>query len=223
MQFPILQRLDPKTIFHYVCENDNGGSSTIFKIRPLTVYEFKSCEEPSPENNSTQKIGEFSLKVLNFGLVGWDNFSYEDTGEIIPFSVYNIGCIPYENQIELFQRIMEISDVDENLTNELKYIAKWSDYLGKVKDPDQWDCDKCIKSKNTSIRNCDGTKPNTCMYCKKEVDALECPNCGKPTKHHFKFPFPDGSFVTRCPVTFLTPRALKLTNIINYVESPNRD
>jgi len=223
LKFPILKRLDPRTIFDYVCKDDDDDTPTIFKIKPLTVFEFKSCEEGSPDReNNQQQLGEFTLKILQAGLVGWDNFVYEN-GEVIPFSFSNIGAIKYDNQVEIFENIMDISDVSEEVANEVKFVTRWSDFVSKSDKQDLWSCDTCIERKLFVARNCNGDMPNRCLNCNIETDNSKCPKCGKITKPHFKFIFPGdnpkNSSITRCPVSMLSSRAVKLTNLINYIES----
>ena len=49
--------------------------------------------------------GSAALKALQFGLKGWKNFKYEDTGEEIPFSEDNFSCIPPAERDEIVNYI----------------------------------------------------------------------------------------------------------------------
>jgi len=122
-----MSRLDPHVRFPYICEAERGlENPTVFHLRGLTVAEYRMCEEFY--SGDTSKVGEFGLKVLEFGLMGWDDFTYDD-GEIIPFSLDNLSAIPYFIQLELYNEVINLSEVNDSLYNELVFVTKWGDWL----------------------------------------------------------------------------------------------
>jgi len=217
----IMPRLDPDSIFPYVCNDDrNNPEPTIFYLKGLNVLEFRKCEEFS--SSSQSKIGRFNLEVLKYGLVKWDKFYWSDTNDLIPFDYKNLSAIPYLTQSELVNEILKISDLNEKLENDLIFVSRWSNYLRNVENQEQWNCEFCIANNQAEIRNCDGTKPNKCITCNIETEEEKCPKCGRKTSPHFKMRIgkpPLATNVTRCPIALLSPIAVKLTNLINYMEN----
>jgi hypothetical protein len=219
MQYPIIARLDRQSIFPYVCESDRETEDkTTFYLKGLTVFEYLSCELAGKV--SAVNFGTFALKALKYGLIGWDNFTDEE-GEVIPFDFKNLVFIPGDVQTELSNEIVSISEPDIELGNELRLVAKWSDWLEKnEKRKYQWECEFCIEKKLSEKRNCDGTMPLVCAKCKAELeeDEDECGKCKAKAIPQFKFHFSKQvtDFVTQCPVSMMTPRALQLTNIVNF-------
>lgn len=216
----IMPRLQPDYIYEYVCSVERSSDNpTIFYLKGLSVLDFRKCEEYSSGNS---QIGRFNLELLRHGLVGWDNLYWKNSDSHIPFDLANIAAIPPSAQNELAAKILRISDVEDKLEEDLVFVSRWSDYLGKINNSDQWSCEFCISKKQSGIRNCDGTKPNRCIDCKIETNEEECPECGRKTVPHFKMKIgklPLALTVTRCPVSMLSPIAIKLTNLINFMEN----
>lgn len=213
----IIAKFDPQYRHQYICENEiDAVDQTIFILKPLTIFEYRFCEEISL--NSNMSIGGFALKTLEFGLVGWDNFEY-DEDEVIPYSIENFSAIPMHAQSELSSKILELSEPDEKLVDELKFVAKWSSWVSKTKNPSQWDCDFCSEKGFQNARNCGGDLPNKCPRCKHESHLELCPRCGAKLNPHFKFRFSNelSDFVTRCPLSIITNRSVKLTNLIMFM------
>jgi len=224
MEYSIMARLNPDTIYPYICEDDRDNDDyTTFYLKALTLIEYRECEELYSDFHS---IGGFGLRSLKYGLKGWDNFTYEN-GEVIPFDFKNISAIPYKNQLELYGEIMKISEPDEELVNELKFVAKWSSVMDKLDENKlkQWDCvEYCSQKKGLQkSRNCEGNGTYICKYCKDDVPDNNdvCEECGKKKGLVFKYRFSDQAddYITRCPVGILTSRSLKLTNIVNYIDN----
>jgi len=222
--FPITPRFDPKSVFPYVCKSDMGNTDfTTFAIRPLTILQYRECSETSYAKGSNQ-IGSMSLAVLKYGLIGWENFKFDDAEEPIEFSYKNFSAIPSDEQLELYGAILEVTEPDEELLAEIRFVAKWSSVLSKLDDKaDAWECGYCSERKLSKTRNCDGTIPNKCNRCGNETLETICPKCNAKTKAHFTFMFSKtiGDYVTQCPVSLLSIRAIKLTNIINYMNDLN--
>ena len=217
----ITPRFDPNATFDYVCKEErNDLFHTTFHLRGLNVLEFRKCEELSTGEKPC--IGNFHLEVIKTGLIGWDKFYWGDSLELIPFNFDNISAIPYKIQLELVEEILNFSSVDKKLEEDLIFVVKWSDYLQKTKNAVQWDCEYCIQNNQDGVRNCDGTKPNRCITCQIETMEDECPECGKKTVPHFKMRIGGQSSViklTRCPIATLSPVAVKLANLINFMEN----
>lgn len=218
-KYSVIARLDPGSIFKYVCEEERGKEDhTTFLLRSLSVTQYRQCEELL--SDPSHRMGMFGLKVLEYGLIGWDNFTYEG-GEVIPFDFNGISSVPYMVQLELIQEIMIISELEDELVNEIAVVTRWANWSDKNKNAYQWDCDYCLEHKIEKKRNCDGTLPNVCSKCKEETSADECDKCGIETKPQFKFYWSKNKrdFITRCPLSLLTPRAIKLVNMINYIDN----
>jgi len=218
-EYSIMAKLDPRSIYPYICETERGDpEATIFFLKSLDVLQYRKCEELS--FGSKPKLGEFGLKVLEYGLAGWDRFTWDDD-KPIPFDISNFSAIPYLNQLELYNEIVELSEVNDELEEDIKFVTKWTDYLYKSKNPDQWECMSCMDKKQYEARNCDNSKPNTCLKCKTESFDAVCPKCNTKTKPYFKLLFSKdvNDFVTRCPVALLNNQAVKLVNIINYIDN----
>jgi hypothetical protein len=219
MGYSLIERLNPQARFPYVCEEERGsGDFTIFYIKPLTIFEYRHCED---SGSSNERVGAFGLKALTYGLVGWDNFLDED-GKIIPFDVNNISAIPYQNQLELSSEIIKISDVEEDLVEEITTVIKFSDWSRRNEQTArQWNCEYCQEKKLDKVRNCDGTMPRRCPKCNKDIYADECDVCLVKTKPKFMFRFTNfvDDYVDRCPLSMMTPRAIKLTNLVNTMDN----
>ena len=217
----IIAKFDPNYRCQYICENDTDPEDqTIFYLRPLTVLEHRLCEELSVSSNMS--IGGFGLKTIEFGLVGWENFKFSD-GDEIKFSQENISAIPINNQSELSAKILDLSEPEESLIKELKFVAKWGSWIGKVKNPEQWNCDFCIEKGFQKSRNCSGDLPNKCPKCFFESYDDVCKKCGSKTTPPFKLRFSNSitDFITRCPLSIITNRAVKLTNLIMFMNESN--
>lgn len=213
-----MARLNPLTVFPYICHDEIGSLDfTTFNLKSLAVNQYRECEEllSSPGNS-----GRYGLKIIQAGLVGWDNFTYSD-GEVIPFNFFNLSAIPYTYQLELINEIISISEVDDDLVNEIRTVVKWSNWFKDAKSKDQWDCDFCMSRKFENARNCDGMKTFKCHNCNKLTNLEICERCQIPTKINFKFRFSNkvNDFITRCPLSVLTPRSIKAVNFINYIDS----
>ena len=220
--FPITPRFDPKSVFPYICEDDRGNTdSTTFLVRPLTILQYRGCSESS-YSKGMNKIGSMTIAVLKYGLVGWEDFTYED-GSKIEFNFKNISAIPSNEQLELYSRILELTEPDEELLDEIRFVAKWSSVLSKMDNSETWDCVFCSEKKLGNTRNCDGMIPNKCNRCQNETLERICPKCKAKTKPHFTFMFSKkiGDTVHQCPVSLLTIRSIKLTNMINYMNDLN--
>ena len=207
MLFPVTPRFDPKSVFPYVCKSDMGNTDfTTFIIKPLTILQYRECSENS-YSGGINRLGSMSIAVLKYGLVGWKNFTYDD-GSDIGFNIKNFSAIPSDEQIELYGKILELTEPEQELLDEIKFVAKWSSALSKIDHPEAWECEFCADKKLSNARNCSGDIPN------------DCNRCGNKT-FEFLFSKEIGDFVTQCPVSLLTIRAIKLTNIINYMNDLN--
>jgi len=220
MEYPVIERLNPKSRFPYICESEKESEDrTVFYLKSLSILEYRSCEESIGLEKT--RYGAFGLMALRHGLVGWDNL-IDDDGRIIPFDFSNIDAIPYMAQLELSAEIINIAEVSDELTDELKLVTKWADWIDHNKrTSDQWECGFCIEKKLPDIRNCTGNLPNKCPRCQRSIQDEFCEQCMLPTKPQFVFRFSNviGDHVSRCPVSLITERALRLTNIINYIDS----
>ena len=217
----LIEKFDPNYRHPYICEDEiDNKDQTIFYLKPLTVFEFRFCEEISL--NSNMSLGGLSLKALEFGLKDWDNFEY-DNGEEIKFSLENISAIPANNQAELSSKILDLSEPDNKLSDELKFVAKWSNWISKNKKPEQWDCEYCLTKGFQKARNCNGDIPNICVKCKCETFDDECPKCKARVRPPFKMRFSNATedFVTQCPLSIITNRSVKLTNLIMFMNETN--
>jgi hypothetical protein len=222
MLFPVTPRFDPKSVFPYVCKSDVGNTDfTTFVIRPLTILQYRECSENS-YSGGINKLGSMSIAVLKHGLIGWQNFTYGD-GNNIEFNIKNFSAIPSDEQIELYGKILELTEPDQELLDEIKFIAKWSSALSKIDHPETWECEYCADKKLSESRNCNGDIPNECNRCGNKTFESICPKCKAKTRPKFKFMFSKeiGDFITQCPVSLLTIRAIKLTNMINYMNDLN--
>jgi hypothetical protein len=214
----IISRLDPRFIHSYVCEEErNSEDKTIFRFKNLSVSEFRECEDIYLAHSN---LGQSGLKVLEFGLVGWDNFTF-DKGEVIPFDFEHISSIPYENQLELSERIFSLAQVEQDIEDEIILILKWSEWLDKAKNKEQWQCEYCITKKLDLARNCSGKHTYKCKDCNAYYETNECSKCKKTLKPNliFRFSTKLDDFVTRCPVSLITIRAIKIVNLVNYCDN----
>jgi hypothetical protein len=221
--FPVTPRFDPKSVFPYVCKSDKGNTDfTTFLLKPLTILQYRECSETS-YSNGINKIGSMAIAVLKHGLIGWDNFKFDGDQEPIEFSYENISAIPSDEQLELYGQILQLTEPEQELLYEIKFVAKWSSALSKLDNSDQWDCEFCSDKKLNEARNCDGSIPNECNRCGNKTLETICPKCKAKTRPKFKFMFSKqiGDHVTQCPVSLLTIRAIKLTNMINYMNDLN--
>ncbi len=210
-------KLDPDTIYPYVCEVEREKDNhTTFFLKSLNILQYRICEELFSDDVN---VGEYGLKVLEYGLIGWDNFAWDDV-EVIPFDLCNIGTIPYSNQLELFNNIISLSEVDSDLIDEMIYIVKWSDWLSKSKNPDQWTCEYCAEKKLANTRNCDGSRTFSCKSCDAFCSDDVCPKCNGRANLVLKYRFSNkvNDFVTKCPVSLVKTRAIKLVNLVNYID-----
>jgi hypothetical protein len=220
MQYSIMARLDPRSRLEYVCESERESEGkTIFYLKPLSIAEYLKCE--SVGRVQAVKVGTFTLRALQYGLIGWDNFADEEGG-VIPFDLKNISYLHPNIQIELAEEIVRIAELEGEIVEELKLVARWGEWLDKNENrKHQWECEFCLEKKLFKNRNCDGTLPNKCSKCSKETLEDECPICGVKTIPQFKFRFSSTitDWVARCPVAMLTPRAIQLTNIVNFTDN----
>jgi len=215
--------MDPNFKHKYVSVREKEiEGPTIFYLKSLTVFDYGICEEIKIDGNH---LGLYSLEVLMRGLIGWDNFTYSD-GSVIPFDYYNmksISLIPYLVQLELIEEVIDICEIEQELIDEIQYVTKWSGYSSRLDENKQnsWYCENCISEKRQKSRNCYGDQLNTCDKCKEDMEFDICPKCEKKTTPKFRFRFSKvkGDLVTRCPVSLLSRRAVKLVNLVNYVDN----
>ncbi len=219
----IISRLDPNAVIEYICESERESKeATTFFLKNLTVAEYKKCEENFLDDDPN--FGKSNLIALQYGLKGWDRFYWEDTNEPIPFEFKNINALPSHIREELSRVIIELAQVPSSLEKDLIFVSRWADYLNKSKNPEQWSCEVCISKKQNIARNCNGDIPNKCLSCGYKGFEEECPKCERKMQPFFKMRIgkpPLHIDVTRCPVSLLSMQAVKLTNLINYVENSN--
>ncbi len=212
----IFARLDSRYIYNYVCEEDKDSDSrTIFKLKNLSVSEYKECEGYYLAGFN---LGQFTLTALRHGLVGWDNFAYED-GEVIPFDFVNFSAIALENQVEISETIFNMASVEEEIENNIKLILKWSRWLDNAKNKTQWDCEYCNNKNLSNARNCDGLHTYKCNRCGSFHTEPYCDECKKQiSRANFVFRWSTklDDFSNRCPIALLDPLTVKLVNIVNY-------
>lgn len=107
----------------YVCKCDIKKSKderTSFKVRFLTAPEQADIRDAmyavSGVGNARKErflTGSSSLLALEKGLLGWENFNYEDSGEKIEFSSENFSCIPPAERDEIANYIRGIEEEAE--------------------------------------------------------------------------------------------------------------
>jgi hypothetical protein len=224
----MILRLDPNHVFDYISNSEEDSDNpTIFKIKPLTIREFNICRQPLLGDGFDDKKNSYAvyhLEVLKFGLIGWENFYWDDTDEVIPFAVGNINAIIPDVRDELTDAILKISEVNYKIESKIRLACKWSEYLSKQDKPEQWSCMYCQKNTATrSARNCEGNALRRCRSCSKEVKEPKCPTCGKVTTPKFMLRLnkkikdsEEGlDYVTRCPIALMDPKVLSVMNIIN--------
>lgn len=95
----------------YVCKCDAGlpvKEQTKFKVRFLTIKEQAELRDDmyrvsgfGEKRQEKLMTGSVALKALIKGILGWENFKYDDTGEDIPFNEENFSCIPPEQRDEI--------------------------------------------------------------------------------------------------------------------------
>jgi len=95
----------------YFCKCDDGkpdAEKTKFQVRFLTAKEQAKLRDQmysvsgiGAARNEKFLTGTSALTALEMGLVGWENFKFEDNGEVIPFSAANFSCIPPKERDEL--------------------------------------------------------------------------------------------------------------------------
>jgi hypothetical protein len=221
MEASITARLDPRIVYPYICEAERGKEDyTTFYLKSLTVLEYRECEEISL-NGSRQ--GHFSLKVLKYGLTGWDNFTYTD-GKVIPFSFKNFNAIPPIVQPELVTRVIELSEPDEDMIEDLRHVTRWFNIFDRMptNQRDQWSCIYCAEKKLTDKRNCTGSLPYMCNGCHVYFPHNgECKKCRKTLKPRVIYRYSNkvGDYSSQCPIALLNQEAIKLTNIIHYIDN----
>ena len=99
----------------YVCKGDRDlprEQQTVFRVQYLNAKEQAELRDMlygvsgMGETRSEKFLtGTVALKALKFGLKGWDNFNYDDTGEPIPFNEENFSCIPPKERDEIATHI----------------------------------------------------------------------------------------------------------------------
>lgn len=104
----------------YVCKCDEKlpkPEQTVFKVRFLTAPEqaelrdiMYSVKGIGAARKEAFLTGSAALKALEYGLQGWANFNYGDSGEPIPFSVDNFSCIPPTQRDEIANHIRGIEE-----------------------------------------------------------------------------------------------------------------
>ena len=87
----------------YICKDDRelpSESQTRFKVKFLTAKDQAHIRDimynvsgMGKERSEKFLTGTAALKALEMGLVGWENFNYEDDGGEISFSKENLSCI----------------------------------------------------------------------------------------------------------------------------------
>jgi hypothetical protein len=103
----------------YVCKCDRDKPSsdkTIFRVRFLTVHEQAHIRDMmyNVSGMGTARrekflTGSAQVKALEYGLLGWKNFTYEN-GESIQFDKENFSCIPPAERDELANYIRGIEE-----------------------------------------------------------------------------------------------------------------
>lgn len=224
----LILRLDPKNIFPFVLDEEvNSEDRTVFKIRPLTIMQYTICKDSIGSRTEKLTVSRHYYNVVRNGLIGWDNFKYNDNNEPIPFSKDNINALPLAAIDELSQAIFTLSEIDEETTNNVRLAVRWSEYLGKHKNPDDWNCVVCQDNGLHKGRNCHGTDLNTCRFCKKEVPEAVCPTCNKLTSPRFIVKFGNVrtknaiyglDYVTQCPVALMDSRVISVMNAVNFTD-----
>jgi len=106
----------------YVCKCDKKvpkEERTIFKVRFLTADEQAEIRDEMYKisgigagRQERLLTGSSSLMALKKGLLGWENFKYEDTGEPIEFSVDNFSCIAPAERDEIANYIRGIEETE---------------------------------------------------------------------------------------------------------------
>lgn len=223
-------RFDPEHIFEYVCDEEvDPKDITIFNVRPLTILQYTICRNVLMGNGegSGTNLGTFSLEVVKFGLVGWKNFKYEDNGEDISFCSNNLNALSVKIVDEISRAILSLSEVDSKCERSIRFTIKWSEYVGKLQNPDQWNCDICTKKKLAGSRNCEGKDLRLCRKCKLETLLSICPKCDKVTSPKFilklnnkqtRYANEGFDYVTRCPVRFLEPKIMSIINMATFID-----
>jgi len=106
----------------YVCKCDKKlpkEDQTIFRVRFLTTEEQADIRDGlygvtgvGASRKEVLKTGSTTYKALELGLLGWENFKYEDTGEAIPFSIENFSCIAPAERDEIANYIRGINETE---------------------------------------------------------------------------------------------------------------
>lgn len=106
----------------YVCKCDKKvpkEERTTFKVRFLTADEQAEIRDEMYKisgigagRQERLLTGSSSLMALKKGLLGWENFKYEDTGEPIEFSVDNFSCIAPAERDEMANYIRGIEETE---------------------------------------------------------------------------------------------------------------
>lgn len=217
----IMDRVNPGYVRRYVCEDErNQEYPTVFLIKNLNVWEYKFAEELLTEKGT----GSFNLFVVESSIVGWENFLLTEN-ETIPYSLNNISHIPVNYLNEISNEIWNSAEVDKDLEYELVMVARWQDYFSKLDErkASEWNCEYCIEKGLQKRRNCYGDEENVCMNnkCGYTGPETKCPKCGDKMRPPFRLVLNKnlGIAVSRCPLSILTSRAVKLSNLVSYTES----
>lgn len=99
----------------YICEDDRqlaNTKQTVFEVRYLTASEQAMLRDlmykvagVGAARKEQFLTGTMVLKALELGLLGWQNFKYEDSEEEIVFNQDNFSCIPPAIRDELANHI----------------------------------------------------------------------------------------------------------------------
>lgn len=215
----LILRFDPNYVFDYVLNKESmheACDQTIFRIKPLTILQNVICKNQLAKNSV--ESGNYSYQLVKYGLIGWENFVYIDDGEEIPFNEQNFSTLSFIDFTEIAEAIKGLTEVEESVEKQIRLSIRWSEYLHKTPNKNQWQCNECTARE---IRNCDGLAPNTCRFCKKETFEEYCPNCGKLTtpkfilrlsKKHTRNSIQGVDYVTRCPVALLDNNIIEMVN-----------
>lgn len=96
--------LDPNRTFDYILEEDRSQpkeKQTVFHLKVLSARQLASLEDEMAVVKLGQKgemqmnTGSHVLKVLEIGLVGWENLLGSNNGEHIPYNKDQVNRFDY--------------------------------------------------------------------------------------------------------------------------------
>jgi len=111
-------RFDKPHTFTCECDKDLPKEErTKFKVRFLTAKEQAGVRDEmynisgvGTNRKESIRTGTATQIALEKGLIGWENFKYEDSGEPIEFSKDNISCVPPAQRDEIANHIRGIEE-----------------------------------------------------------------------------------------------------------------